>query len=259
MTPPPGYAARRGSSADPGSRRVSSVDPGSRRVSVTAGQIKEKAKYDVLTLRQWFNQMDTQHSGHVTKQEWFHFLRCNPRLRQMMLHGDIGDTTTRDRFSDESQERLKQEAKEMKRLLKIVRELDADRSGTLEFEEFVEFFRRSGNLIEYGAEAHHHPRARLASIVGHMHANPDTIDEALVEECEQLAKWNMYGERRQSLEDDVLQQVTHPSTAAARMANRRSGARSVEPPSSIGWRSETPRQRRASEFTAVGSRMLGLY
>mmetsp|Transcript_65808 Transcript_65808/g.207876 ORF Transcript_65808/g.207876 Transcript_65808/m.207876 type:complete len:366 (-) Transcript_65808:23-1120(-) len=232
---------------------------GGRRASGAGAAAAETALYDVLTLRQWFNGMDTDHSGSVTKQEWLDFLRCNPQLRRLMVHGSAAtNPVVRDRFSEESMEVLRQEAKEMRRFMRILRELDTDRNGTLEFEEFVEFFRRSGNLIEYGAEAH--PRARMAVILGWMHADPTMIDEALIQEFEQLVKWNMQGEQRRCLEEDVIQTVSPLSPAAKRMQTRMQNSRSADStPRRHAARSETPRgRRRANDFSSVGSRLLGL-
>mmetsp|Transcript_90947 Transcript_90947/g.253066 ORF Transcript_90947/g.253066 Transcript_90947/m.253066 type:complete len:358 (-) Transcript_90947:89-1162(-) len=220
-----------------------------------SGAAVAKARYDVLTIRQWFNAMDVDHSGHVTKQEWFDFIRANPKLRHLLIHGEKGlPTVIKDRSSDETAQVLKQESKELRRLLNILRALDVDGSGTLEFEEFLEFFRRSGNLLEYGSDDH--PRARLAAIVGFFHSSPNMVNDALVEEFQQLSKWNVRAPQRRPLEAYMLQHVRPQSTAVVHALHLSGRSPSVEAPARPA-RPETPRHRRAHDCVTLGSRVVG--
>mmetsp|Transcript_120743 Transcript_120743/g.336924 ORF Transcript_120743/g.336924 Transcript_120743/m.336924 type:complete len:323 (+) Transcript_120743:70-1038(+) len=232
------------------------VTPRSRMPSrrTSAGGSTEKVRYDILTLRHWFDSMDADRSGEVTELEWFNFLRNNPRLRRVFRVGE-GELppSIKDRFSGEARELLKREARELRRVKKVIRELDSDKNGTLQFEEFVEFFRRSGYLQEY--ESDDPPKARLAAIMSIMKSSPGEVDETLVEEFEHLCKWNLQGERRRALEAHVLQHVGPQSPAGARI-QRRCLPTSTE--SSLLQPCDTPRaHRRGNDFLAVGSRMMG--
>lgn len=118
----------------------------------------DRPRFDILTLRQVFNDMDTDQNGGVDKYEWMQYLRENPRLKSLVLRGcyDLNEKV------DGGQ--VKQEAKEMRRLLKVWRELDQDRNGSLEWEEFVEYFRRNGLFLEYQTKEEN-PRTRLAELI----------------------------------------------------------------------------------------------
>lgn len=188
-----------------------------------------KPRFDILTLRQWFNVMDTDHNGHVSKMEWYEFLRNNPKLKYFILHGNVQMPPPgyRDRATDETAQIQRAETKEMRRLVKIWREIDADGNGTLEWDEFIEFFRRNGNLLEY--ETQDHPKARLTNILCEMHDKPDNVNEATLEEFERLTKANVHGNRRRSLEMEALTNCSPQSPTAVRIHRRHSASCVPEP------------------------------
>merc|ERR1712032_1577287 len=80
----------------------------------------------------------------------------------------------------EAMQKLKDRKAELKRLNNILRDLDEDASGCMSFEEFVEFFKRAGLLLEYSTGQNYsdnHPnldylmrRATMAhGICAHLH------------------------------------------------------------------------------------------
>lgn len=244
----------------------------------------EVVRYDILTLRQWFNSMDIDHDGHITKQEWFSFLSGNIRLRHILLHREAEPPNfIKDRFSAETVQMLQEEAKELKKLTRIMRELDANKNGMLEFDEFVDLFRRSGHLMQYRLDSN--PRIQMAGLLGGMHNDLDNISEVVAEEFEHLAKWNLQGERRRVMELHLLQQVDPTSPAALRIQRKhldehsvlsatlhhklggslsssmRSTSSSSHSTSAFRPRAFTPRatpKKRAGDFSMLGSRMMGL-
>jgi len=239
-TPAPGLARRHSEKSTPKAllqeQLPSSESSPTRRRNSTGGEPignGQKALYDILTIRQWFNGMDEQRNGHVTKKEWLEFMRRNPQFKSMVLCGGV-ETRLTDRFSEESVQALKDQAKEMRRLLKIWREIDKDANGTLEWEEFIEFFRRSGNLLEY--ETVDNPKERLAHIVTEIHegrAEGDKLDEFL-----DLAKGHLQGERRLSFEKEVALATGASSSGAIGRTHSepRTDSNSQEKPSPTSMR-----------------------
>lgn len=153
----------------------------------------------MLTIRLWFNEMDQQLNGHVTKAEWLEFLRKNNDVKHFMIDGGMKGHK---QSTDRQMERFREEVKEMRRLLFIWREIDENHNGYLEWDEFVEFFRRSGNLLEYRIEEN--PKTRLAEYVGKIHDSPSDVSETMLEELEDLAKYNLTGEKRRLVESEVV-------------------------------------------------------
>lgn len=183
---------------------------------------EQKPLFDVVTLRNWFIEMDGESSGHVTKDGFMSFLRSRPQLRRLMLQthdtnkqqkaggptldkGHVasarlktGASSTRTPSSREA------EALEMRRLLKLLKEIDEDKNGTLEWEEFIEFFRRAGYLLEYATKEN--PREEIASIMGRMHDQKmegKELDEELADRLSSLGQEHLPSHTRRKSEDFV--------------------------------------------------------
>lgn len=158
-----------------------------------------KAMFDIYTLRQWFMEMDTEQSGHVTKDAFMLFLRQRPQLRNLMLaqsQQQVGKNAKEALMTKQAAHAL-----EMRRMLKVLRDIDEDKNGTLEWEEFIEFFRKSGYLLEYSRENPHNPREKLAHIMGQIHDQKlerEDIDNKLVGNLAELAgkHLNVHARRR---------------------------------------------------------------
>eukprot|EP00811_Abedinium_folium_P002794 NODE_12569_length_1216_cov_6.321396.p1 GENE.NODE_12569_length_1216_cov_6.321396~~NODE_12569_length_1216_cov_6.321396.p1 ORF type:complete len:296 (+),score=35.76 NODE_12569_length_1216_cov_6.321396:109-996(+) len=104
-------------------------------------------RFDVLTLRIWFRLMDRDGQGIVTSKTWLTFMRQNPVLRERLfscLRWQQEDAT-----GASTQLRSDNAAKECKRLLALWRTFDEEKIGALTYAQFVDFFRFSGNLLEY--------------------------------------------------------------------------------------------------------------
>lgn len=149
-----------------------------------------RPRFDVLRLREWFNQMDQDRCGHVTRQQFRHFLGFQPHLRSLIVEGQVC------RFGKDEDGR-REEARQWRRLTKVWHEIDDDKNGTLEWEEFVEFFRKWDMLIEY--QTKDNPKERLAEMLATMHENPDEQATEDLEEFMQLRSNHLHGERRRSL------------------------------------------------------------
>jgi len=165
-------------------------------------------KWDRLTIWQRFNKIDEDHNGNVSKQEWLSFLRQNPKFRALLLN--MGESAYPDRFSKISLQRLRVEAKEMKKVMQIWKELDADNNGALDFDEFVKIFQHTGHYLQYRDEAN--PRDQVASILS------GTQENALVSSSAhtvmQLAKHHVSSGRRPTIQFDLMQQIAAESPTA---------------------------------------------
>lgn len=213
-----------------------------RRASVFANDSSVvKARFDKLTLTQWFKDMDKDGSGAVDKKEWLSFMRSNPQLKQFLLRGDA--SPPHGACSGDAARRMQEDAREFKRLLQIWRDIDTDKNGTLEFEEFVDFFRQSGNLLEYALPDN--PKERLATILGEMTDRSNrggedyfgesaSVSEEVLEEFEHLTKSTLHGQRRRSLEAEAMKQMSRESQVAARIERRHSICTALQTPRGRG-------------------------
>lgn len=113
-------------------------------------QGEKRPAYDKCTLLKWFISMDTDMSGEISKDEFVAFLRKNAHLQTMML-GQLKDTTSDGICESLTPRRARRsrEALGVKRMVKLFKEIDENRNGQMDFEEFVEFFRQAGFLLEY--------------------------------------------------------------------------------------------------------------
>jgi hypothetical protein len=96
------------------------------------------------------------------------------------------------------------EALEMRRILKFLKEIDEDGNGTLEWDEFVAFFRKAGYLLEYSEKDN--PREKIADLLGQINdqqVEGDDVEDFpdLVDEFQKLTQKHMALQcRRQSRE-----------------------------------------------------------
>lgn len=106
-------------------------------------------RFNVETLKQWYKRIDTRGAGEITQKEFIVAMRTHRELLAMfskMRGMELADSS--DGRADPSQDWHAQR-EETLRIKAILKEVDTDGSGTLEWEEFVDFFRRTGMLLEY--------------------------------------------------------------------------------------------------------------
>eukprot|EP00928_Gymnodinium_smaydae_P021864 TRINITY_DN18563_c0_g1_i1.p2 TRINITY_DN18563_c0_g1~~TRINITY_DN18563_c0_g1_i1.p2 ORF type:complete len:292 (+),score=74.58 TRINITY_DN18563_c0_g1_i1:267-1142(+) len=121
-------------------------------------------KFNMLTLERWFNEIDADSSGTVSRRELMVTLLKNPdldRMLQSMLApqppppplGGEGNEEDEARRIEEDARRVEVLREESHRLRKnfqrVLDEIDTDGTGTMDWKEFIEFFRKSGMLLEY--------------------------------------------------------------------------------------------------------------
>jgi Ca2+-binding EF-hand superfamily protein len=115
---------------------------------------KTRPKFSVKTLRRWFQSIDSDGSGSISRREMLLALRNQKELKHIFsaasgdghFQGPGGQKVIEENREMGAAESLRVE---MQHILNILHEVDADGSGTMEWEEVLEFFRRSGYLLEY--------------------------------------------------------------------------------------------------------------
>lgn len=179
--------------------------PRSRRSSAS-GASNNKPRFDLLTLREWFIEMDEQKHGSVTKTQWLNFMRKHPGLIKVMVGGS--DTTAwavKDRFSEEGRKQLTELARQLKELRVMFSVVDEDKSGTIEFEEFVEFFRKIGFFLEYKTDQN--ARLRLAHMLGEAcekEANDREETDKRQKEFTSLSSQHLQGGQKRRMSDTTI-------------------------------------------------------
>jgi len=145
------------------------------------------AQWDMFTLRQWFNIMDVDGDGSITRHEWLKFLVKHPKLRDVFL-GDSGQPV-KNRFSQAGSQQI--QAFRMEQVVTVLKDV-FDNSETIGFEDFLDFFRRTGHLMEYQSDADANPRMHMADLLGVLH----NIDKVVVCNAQvQLVRQNLQGHK----------------------------------------------------------------
>jgi Ca2+-binding EF-hand superfamily protein len=216
----------------------------------TLPKVAELGQWDILTLRQWFNNMDVDRDGSITKHEWFQFIVSNPKF-QGILVGDASQPV-KDQLSRDQAVRRKQ-------AMKIFRDV-SDNSGTIGFDQFVEFFRRTGQLVEYQNTAN--PRVQMADLLRDFH-NRDTavVSDAEVRQMVRLAGQNLQGLHRKTVERSMSRRSTNSTTATATSRSSTSSTITTSTTTTSTIRS-TPRSVQATAAAAAaaaGSRDIPCY
>merc|ERR1719362_2288271 len=88
---------------------------------------REVAQWDILTLRQWFNMIDVDRSGGITRHEWFDFIAKHPKFRDLVL--GVSGQRNKERFNLASWHHTRNQAVQMKKVMKIIQDLDTDNNG----------------------------------------------------------------------------------------------------------------------------------
>lgn len=183
------------------------------------GQNALKTRFDLCTIRQWFMEMDIDQTGSVTKDGFMTFLRDRPQLRSLMLaHAPAKNNGKPARVVSQRES----EALEMRRLLKVLKDIDEDKNGTLEWEEFVEFFRRSGYLLEYSTKEN--PREKIADVLGQIHEKKiegEDVEDDLLDKLNKMAGSHMNDQARRKSQDITDQESGESISPLMRGGGRR--------------------------------------
>jgi len=91
------------------------------------------------------------------------FLQDKHQFRELILKV-AGQQSFKERISTAGFLRGRAVATELKQVIRIFKDIDFDKDNKLDFEEFVELFRRTGHLIELKSEAN--PRHKILCLLG---------------------------------------------------------------------------------------------
>lgn len=182
----------------------------------------KKPFFDICTIRTWFMEMDVERSGHVSKEGFMQFIRNRPQLRRLFIHAgqERYKVTGGRKFEITGKEA---EALEIRRLLKLLKEIDQDGNGTLEWEEFLDFWRVAGFLLEY--ETKNNPREQIAEVLGQIHESHTngTSDDRLRGQLSNLAAEHLSSQSRRKSQD-----LSYKPGEAAQKVNRRTSLPCVQ-------------------------------
>jgi hypothetical protein len=114
--------------------------------------------YDECTVRMMFIEMDANANGTVSKEEFINFLRGQPQLQNTMHSACQTAAVEKDQAKISPQAAR---AMGIKRIISLYREIDTDRAEKITWDEFLDFFHRTGLLLAYSTPAN--PRVRMAA------------------------------------------------------------------------------------------------
>jgi len=155
-------------------------------------QVRPKLCFDALRLREWFNLMDLDRRGHVSKRRFIDFLVSQPQLQKL--------------FVEDQNPQLKVEPNGWQKRIVYGRMLsrtwcelceNSTHEQEMEWNGFSEFFRRRGMLFQYKTQ--HNPKDRLASMLADMHIQPLGQDSRTLDEFVRLRRTHLQGQQKRQL------------------------------------------------------------
>lgn len=130
-------------------------------------------RFNMQTVQRWFKEIDTRHCGSITQRELIIALRQRKDLQAVLCvvnsvnGGKPDDSSPEDASPDctAGKPQLSAEAKaikarreEVRRIKKIWDDVNSNDGDSIDWIEFVDFFRRAGLLLEY--QTNSEPQAR---------------------------------------------------------------------------------------------------
>jgi len=116
--------------------------------SKSPGNSALSPRYNIRTLRNWFKDIDIAKTGSITRRDLLVALRRHRAMQTLFCTAQGLSISEADGLTGAAAvEKARRD--EVARIKQILDTLDTDGSGTMEWTEFVEFFRRSGMFLEY--------------------------------------------------------------------------------------------------------------
>lgn len=106
-------------------------------------------RFDKQRLKGWFREIDQKKTGSISQRELIIALRSMKGLQAMFCMVNGIEYVDSGAGSAMGEAAVQAKREEVRRIKEILTEIDTDGSGTMEWEEFVEFFRKAGLLLEY--------------------------------------------------------------------------------------------------------------
>jgi hypothetical protein len=93
--------------------------------------------FTISTMREWFSYLDDEGAGKITKNQWLEFFRKNATLRKLLMEDD-------DPMSPKTE--VEDDARIMRKLLRQLKDVDKNKDGFIDWDEFIGYFRSSGYI-----------------------------------------------------------------------------------------------------------------
>lgn len=93
--------------------------------------------FSIPTMRELFSHLDDEGTGKITKNQWLEFFRKSPSLRKMLLKDEEGGSP-----ADEDDARI------MRRLLRQLKDVDINKDGFIDWDEFSSYFHSCGYVLQ---------------------------------------------------------------------------------------------------------------
>jgi len=103
----------------------------------SGAQPPSAVRFNMQTLQSWFREIDQDGTGEISQRELICALRKKKDLKDMLCSMNGGARTAVDLKAD------------IRRMIDVLKDVDTDGSCSLDWDEFVNFFRREGLLLEY--------------------------------------------------------------------------------------------------------------
>lgn len=140
----------------------------------------DKPKFCIQTLRRWFKQIDGDDSGSISRREMIIALRNRKELQYIFAESCVGMPESQDNANSskgaDADDGANAQTNELRNILDILHIVDKDGSGTMEWEEVLEFFRRGGYLLEYETAPHLNLRKTVLRNRVHKQAEMEKMD-----------------------------------------------------------------------------------
>jgi len=119
-----------------------------------------KIAYDECTVRMMFIEMDAKANGTVSKEEFINFLRNQRQLQNVLYGGLKPEAVEQDASSSKISPQIAR-AMGIKRIISVYKDMSRNQNGVVTWDEFLDFFRRTGLLLVYLTPDN--PRDRMAA------------------------------------------------------------------------------------------------
>lgn len=106
------------------------------------GRFDEMAPpFSISSMRELFSHLDDEGAGKITKNQWLDFFRKSPNLRKLLFKNEDDGALPADPESDN-------DARIMRKLMRQLKEVDLNKDGFIDWDEFLAYFRLRGYVLD---------------------------------------------------------------------------------------------------------------